>query len=423
MAIGKISSSFAPLVFIGLMFYTIGFTLGINSFLIPVINGTLGISSALANLVIASTFSTFIIFAYPALKTIKKIGYKHTMSLSLLIFTLGLLLYILSAYKKSFILFLMASFICGIGNTFLQASINPYITILGTMDSAAKRMSIMGICNKLAWPVAPVFLAWVIGKSTTEISEITDLILPFCLITSVFVLLILISFLTPIPEVKAIGEDNNTDCAYASGKTSIWQFPHLILGALSMFLYVGVEVVVLSTLVEYANSLRLPNAAYYAWIPSIGLMAGYSVGIIAIPKFISQAKALLVSVSIAIAGTICVVFSPAAISIWFILFIALGCSLILPALWPLAMGDLGKFTKDGSTLLVIANVGGAIVPTIFGFVKENTGIQNAYWVCIPCFLFILYYGLIGYKIRSVKTQKRFSDFDNLQIQKGNQSIK
>jgi len=416
MTISKQTNISAPLVFIGLMFFTIGFALGINSFLIPVINGTLGVSSAYANLVIAATFSTFIIFAYPASKTIKKIGYKHTMSLSLLIFTSGFSLYIFSANYKSFTLFLIASFICGIGNTFLQASINPYITILGPLESAAKRMSLMGICNKLAWPVAPVFLAWVIAKNTTEISEISDLILPFYIIIGIFILLGLISLLAPLTEVKAIGEDNNSECTYASDKTSIWQFPHLIIGAISMFLYVGVEVVVLSTLVEYANSLQLPDAANYTWIPSIGLMVGYLFGIIAIPKFISQAKALLVSVSIAITGTICVLFSPAAISIWFILMIALGCSLILPALWPLAMADLGKFTKAGSSLLVMANVGGAIVPTIFGFVKENIGIQNAYWICIPCFLFILYYGLIGYKIRSVKIQKRFSDFDILQIQ-------
>lgn len=280
------------------------------------------------------------------------------MSLSLLIFTFGLLLYILSAYNKNFMLFLIASFVSGIGNTFLQASINPYITILGPMESAAKRMSMMGICNKLAWPVAPVFLTWVIGKNTTEISVISDLILPFYLIFGVFVLLLLLSLLAPIREVKAIGEDNNSGCTYASGKTSIWQFPHLILGAISMFLYLGVEVVVLSTMVEYANSLQLPAAANYTWIPSIGLMAGYIIGIIAIPRFISQAKALLVSVSIAIAGTICVVFTQAAISIWFILFIAMGCSLILPALWPLAMEDLGKFTKAGSSLLVMANLEG-----------------------------------------------------------------
>lgn len=328
------------------------------------------------------------------------------MALSFLFFAIGFILYILSARYKNFTLFLVASFMSGIGNTFLQASVNPYITILGPIESAARRMSIMGICNKLAWPIAPVFLAWVIGKNTTEISEISDSILPFYIIIAVFIVLGLMSLLAPLPEVKAVGEEDSSsatpECAYASGKSSIWQFPHLVLGAISLFLYVGAEVVALSTLVDYATSLHLPNAVNYSWIPSIGMVVGYICGIIAIPRFISQARALRVCASIAIAGTLCVVLAPAAFSIWFISFIALGCSLMWPALWPLAMADLGMFTKPGASLLVMAIAGGAIVPTIFGFIKDHVGTQNAYWVCLPCFLFILYYGLLGYKIRKNK---------------------
>lgn len=400
----KQANTFAPLIFVGMMFFAIGFALGINSFLIPVINGTLGVSSAQAYLILAATFSTFIIFGYPASMTIQKIGYKHTMALSFLLFAIAFVLYIFSANNKSFVLFLVASFMSGIGNTFLQASVNPYITILGPIESAARRMSIMGICNKLAWPIAPVFLAWIIGKNTTEISEISDLILPFYIIIGVFLFLGMISLIAPLPEVKAVGEDDSnnssSECVYAANKTSIWQFPHLILGAISLFLYVGAEVVALSTLVDYATSLKLSNAASYAWISSIGMVVGYILGIIAIPKFISQAKALRVCALIAIIGTICVVLSPAAISIWFISLIALGCSLMWPALWPLAIADLGKFTKAGTSLLVMAIAGGAVIPTIFGFIKDIVGTQNAYWICLPCFLFILYYGMAGYKIRT-----------------------
>ncbi|MEI6142069.1 MAG: glucose/galactose MFS transporter [Mariniphaga sp.] len=404
MTLQKQTSNFAPLAFVGMMFFAIGFALGINSFLIPVINSTLGVSSAQAYLVLAATFSTFIIFGYPASMTIKKIGYKQTMALSFMFFAVGFLLYVFSAKHNNFVLFLVASFMSGIGNTFLQASVNPYITILGPIESAARRMSIMGISNKLAWPIAPVFLAWVIGKNTTEISEISDLILPFYIIIGVFILLGVISLLAPLPEVKAVGEDDcsstSSECAYAAEKTSIWQFPHLILGVIALFLYVGAEVIALSTLVDYATNLKLPNAANYAWIPSVGMVVGYICGIITIPKFISQAKALRVCASIAIAGTICVVLSTAANSIWFISLIALGCSLMWPALWPLAMADLGKFTKAGASLLVMAIAGGAVVPLIFGFIKDIVGTQSAYWVCLPCFLFILYYGLIGYKIRT-----------------------
>jgi glucose/galactose transporter len=393
-----------PLVFIGMMFFSIGFALGINSFLIPVLNSTLGVSSGESYLILAATFSTFIIFGYPASRTIAKIGYKKTMSLSFLLFALAFALYIPSAKNESFFLFLVASFFSGIGNTFLQASVNPYITILGPMESAAKRMSIMGICNKLAWPVAPVFLAFVIGKDTTD-TLISDLYLPFYIIIGVFVLLGLISLMAPLPEVKAAGEDSSDpeDCPYAADKTSIWQFPHLLLGALALFLYVGVETIALGTLVDYASWLQLPNAASYSWISPIAMVAGYICGILFIPKYLSQANALIICSVLGITGSVLVVLTPAAMSIWFVALMALGCSLMWPALWPLAMTDLGRFTKTGSSLLVMAIAGGAIIPTIYGFLKDAIGAQYSYWIALPIYLFILYYGVSGYKIRTSKS--------------------
>lgn len=389
-----------PMMVIGLMFFAIGFALGINSYLVPLLNKALHISSGESYLVIAATFSSFLIFGYPASLVIGKIGYKNTMALSFLMFAVGFYLFIPSAKMESLPLFLLASFISGMGNTFLQASVNPYITILGPIESAAKRMSIMGICNKLAWPIAPLFLSLVIGKSVGD-AQLTDINLPFYIIIGVFILLGIMAFASPLPEVKAAGEDEDSaeDCPYAANKTSIWQFPHLLLGCLALFLYVGVETISLGTLVDYANSLKLPNAALYAWIAPIGMVIGYICGTIFIPKYLSQAKALKICSIVAIIGSLLVVLAPAAISIWFISLMALGCSLMWPALWPLAMTDLGKFTKAGSSLLVIAIVGGALIPTIFGFMKDSMGAQNAYWICLPCFLYILYYGLSGYKIR------------------------
>ena len=130
------------------------------------------------------------------------------------------------------------------------------------------------------------------------------------------------------------------------------------------------------------------------------MVIGYICGIIFIPKYLSQANALMICSILGIAGAILVVLTPAAMSIWFIGFMALGCSLMWPALWPLAIADLGRFTKTGSSLLVMAIAGGAIIPTLFGFVKDSFGAQNAYWIALPCFLFILYYGVSGYKIRT-----------------------
>lgn len=388
-----------PLAFVGMMFFSLGFALGINSFLIPVLQTSLSLSSGVAYLLLAATFLPFIIFGYPAAKTISVIGYKKTMALSFLIFAAAFVLFVFSAKQNSFPLFLLASFVSGAANAYLQASVNPYITILGPLESAAKRISMMGICNKLAWPVAPLFFAMVVANPDNV--QIADLYVPFYIIIAVFLGLGVISLLAPLPEVTAAGEDESSaaDCPYAAKKTSIWQFPHLVLGALTLFIYVGVETLSLSTAVDYAKSLQLANPDLYAWIPSIGMVIGYICGIIFIPKYMSQDMAMRICAWIGVLGSLAIVLMPAEISIWAIFLMALGCSLMWPALWPLAMADLGKFTKAGAGLLTMAIAGGAVIPTVFGFLKDATTPQQAYWLALPCFLFILYYGVAGYKIR------------------------
>ncbi len=389
-----------PLAFVGIMFFAIGFALGVNSFLIPTLKSSLSLPSGVAYLLLAATFVPFLIFGLPASMTIGRIGYKKTMALSFGIFAFAFVLFVLSAKTENFLLFLTASFVSGAANAYLQASVNPYITILGPIDSAAKRMSIMGICNKLAWPVAPLFFTLLVPDATHV--GISDLYLPFYIIIAVFIFLGLLSFMAPLPEVKATGEDSDdvTDCPYAAGKTSIWQFPHLVLGAITLFIYVGVETLSLSTAVDYATSLGLKNADTYAWIPSIGMVLGYICGIIFIPKVLSQEMAMRICAVIGVLGALALVLLPASVSIWMIFLMALGCSLMWPALWPLAMADLGKFTKAGSGLLTMAIAGGAVIPTVFGFMKDVLPMQQAYWLAVPCFLFILYYGISGYKIRT-----------------------
>lgn len=394
------NSYILPLFLVGIMFFAIGFALGINSYLIPLLEQTLQISSAKSYLVLAATFSSFLIFGYPASLVIKRIGYRKTMSLSFILFALGFFLYIPSAKIGSLPLFLVASFISGMGNTFLQASVNPYVTILGPIESAAKRISFMGIANKLAWATAPMFLAFMIGKDVSNVS-LVDTQTSFLFIISVFILLGIFAYFAPLPEVEAAGESEESaeDCPYAANKTSIWQFPHLLLGVLALFLYVGVETVSLGTLIDYAQSINLPNPEIYAWIAPIGMTVGYLAGIILIPKYISQSLALLVVSIVALVGSLLVVITPPEISILLIFFIALGCSLMWPAIWPLAMSDLGRFTKTGSSLMVIAIVGGALIPILYGYFKDLFGPQNAYWIAPPIFIYILYYAVRGHKIR------------------------
>ena len=195
-----------PLAFVGMMFFAIGFALGINSFLMPVLERSMEMSASESNLLLAATFVPFLIFGIPATKCIEAIGYKKTMALSFIIFAIAFGLFIQAAATESIVWFLFASFICGAANAVLQASVNPYVTILGPIESAAKRISIMGICNKLAWPATTLFITLVIGKTIDQI-KMEDLFQPFGIIVGIFVVLGIIALMAPLPEVKAAGED------------------------------------------------------------------------------------------------------------------------------------------------------------------------------------------------------------------------
>lgn len=393
-----------PMAFIGLMFFTCGFALGINSLLVPVLKVSLQVTSMKAYMLIGATFLPFLIFGYPAGMLISKIGYKHTMASAFAMFSLAFAVFILSAKEESFVLFLVASFACGAANTFLQAAINPYVTILGPTESAARRISIMGMINKLAWPVSPLFIAFVVGNS--DHIAVADLTKPFAVIIGLFILLGVISFFAPLPEVKAVGEDNKEEdaesqkvSAYANSKHSIFQFPHLVLGSLAIFFYVGAETIVLGTLIDYANELGLSHPENYSWIAPICISVGYLSGIIFIPKYLSQTRALQICSLVALVGTALVVFLPGTLSIYCIGIMALGCSLMWPAFWPLALMDLGKFTKEGSSLLTMGLIGGAVITVLFGLLKDIADIQWAYSICLVSFAYIVFYAFKGYKLR------------------------
>lgn len=391
-----------PLAIIGLFFFSIGFALGINSYLMPVLKNAMHISGAASSLLLAATFIPFLLFGIPATHCIRLIGYKRTMALSFAIFAVAFALFILAAKQNSLTWFLIASFVSGAANAVLQASVNPYVTILGPLDSAARRISCMGISNKLAWPVTTLFITLVIGKGIGD-TQLSDLYMPFTIIIAIFLLLGVVALLAPLPDVKAAGEDENDTTAssnsYADGKTSILQFPHLLLGCLALFLYVGVETISLATATGYAQSLGL-EGDNYGFIPSVGMIVGYVCGVIFIPRYLSQAAAMRICAIIALVGSIVVAVVPNPVfSVCCIFLMALGCSLMWPALWPLAMADLGKFTKAGSSLLTMAIAGGAVMPWLQGLVQDAFSYQTSYWVSVPCFLFILYYGLAGYKVR------------------------
>ncbi len=401
-----------PLMIVGIMFFVIGFGIGISGFLTPALKDAFKLSTGQSYLVTAAIFSAFVIFGGPAGSIIKKIGYRKSMTLAFFVMALGMILFVPSANAVSFPLFLVALFVGGIGNTLLQASVNPYVTIIGPQESAAMRMSLMGIMNKSAWWLAPVFLGLFIDLQEVKLE---DVILPFYIVTAILATLGVFAYFAPLPEVKAEGEDEEDDkeevkSTYASGKTSVTQFPHLIMGVIALFLYVGVETLPMASIIDFAKATfkNIENPESYSKFVTIGLVVGYLFGVVAIPKYVSQTQALKAFSIIGIASSLFLILSPAQYSFYGLLFISFANSLMWPAIWPLAIADLGKFTKDGASLLVMAIVGGAVIPLIFGFLVDAVkttevvtvaNYQTAYWVLVPAYVFILYFAVAGHKIR------------------------
>lgn len=404
-----------PLAIIGIMFFVIGFGVGISGFLTPALKNALNLSTSQSYLVTAAIFSAFVVFGAPAGILIKKVGYKKAMMIAFFIMALGMWFFVPSSKAESFPLFLVALFIGGIGNTVLQAAVNPYVTIVGPVDSAAMRISLMGILNKLAWWMAPVFLGIFIDLNNVQI---TDIQLPFYIVTGILIFLGIFTILMPLPEVKAEGEDEANEKetnSYAANKTSIWQFPHLLLGVLALFIYVGVETLPMVSIIDFAKATfgDMPNLEGYSKFVTIGLVAGYLFGVVAIPKIISQTKALVLFTCIGIASSVLLISMPPKWAFYALILVSFANSLMWPAIWPLAIKDLGKFTKTGSSLLVMGIVGGAVIPFIYGLIVDsihktseisgaNPGVsefQKAYAILIPCYLFILYFALKGHKIR------------------------
>lgn len=400
-----------PLLIVGVLFFVIGFGVGISGFLTPFLKDALHLTIAQSYLVTAAIFSAFVVFGTPAGWVIKKVGYKKSIVFSLLIMAIGMVLFVPSASMASFPVFLLALFVGGIGNTLLQASLNPYVTIVGPHESAAMRMCLMGIMNKLAWWLAPVFLGLFLDLKNVQLCEVS---VPFYIVTGILIALSVFVYYAPLPEVKAAGEDETdetVDISYAANKTSVFQIPHLLLGVLALFLYVGVETLPMASIIGFAKAIfgdKVTNPEGYAKYVPIGMFIGYILGVIMIPRLISQSNALKLFAIIGLVASTLVVVVPGNIGIYCLIAVGFANSIMWGTIWPLAIADLGKFTKTGASLLVMGIVGGAVIPLVFGFfidfikVSEMPAVsdyQHGYLMLIPAYLFILYFGTIGYKIR------------------------
>ncbi len=408
----------SDILIIGILFFIFGFVTWLGSILIPYLKIACELTTFESYLVAFSFYISYTIMAIPSAWVLRKTGSKNGMSLGLFIMALGALLFIPAAITRWYPLFLLGLFIQGAGLTILQSASNPYITKLGPAESAAKRISIMGICNGIAGVMAPIILGAIILSdadlleqklsalnATERITELEALasrvIFPYIIMMIVLIMLALLIYFSALPELDTDEEDEATSAANAN-KKSILQFPHLLLGVLTVFLYVGVEVIAVDTIFSFATSqgIAASQATYFASFTILNMLVGYVIGIICIPRFIKQDHALKLSAMAGIAFALIALFTGGSTSVIFISLLGLANSLIWPSIWPLAISSLGRFTKTGSSLLIMAIGGGAVLPLLYGHLAEDLNPQVAYWMVIPCYLFILYYAASAHKIRT-----------------------
>lgn len=410
------------LFLIGCLFFIFGFITWSNSQLIPYLKIACELTDTQSYFVATAFFAAYFFMSIPSSYVLKATGFKKGMSVGLLVMAVGALLFIPAAGSRNYPLFLTGLFIIGSGLALLQTASNPYVTVLGPIESAASRISIMGICNKVAGILAVLILGKITLSNVDELKaklltldplqkaqELDQLaakvIGPYTIIAISLTALAVILFFVNLPEIK---EEESTadlnDQAAAQGRT-VWDYPHLIMGAVAIFFYVGVEVISYDTFTGFGEALgyKLDTAKQFASYTGYGLLIGYVFSIFAIPKLISQRMALLIATLLSISVVLLAMFTKGDTAVVCFAILGFSNSVMWPAIWPLALTGVGRFTKLGGALLVMGIVGGAVLPPIYGKVAELLGSkQLAYVLMIPCYLYLLYYAVKGYKVRKAK---------------------
>ena len=412
---------------IGLLFFIFGFVSWVNAILIPYFKIACELTNFQSYLVTFAFYISYFIVSVPASYLLKKTGFKKGMLIGFLAMSIGAFIFIPAALTRVYEIFLLGLFTIGVGLAILQTAANPYITVLGPKESAAQRISIMGIFNKGAGILAPLIFAAVILKATdTDLFRalntmneaekdialddfIQRVIVPYaCVGTVLFGLGLFVRF-SPLPEINT-EQETPAVAAANSTKKSIFEFPHLILGALAIFLHVGTQVIAIDTIIGYANSMNIDllEAKVFPSYTLFATICGYILGIICIPKYISQVNALrfctllgaLLTLLIQLVnGQVTFLSHTADLSIWMVVLLGFANSLVWAGIWPLALDGLGKFTKLGASVMIMGLCGNAIMPLFYGHFADVSDERLAYWVLFPCYLYLVFYAFKGHALR------------------------
>ncbi|MBL7916635.1 MAG: sugar MFS transporter [Bacteroidia bacterium] len=416
----KSYSGIPPIFILGALFFIFGFVTWLNGTLIPYLKIACELNNFESLLVAFAFYISYFVMALPSSYVLKKTGFRKGMMLGLIVMAIGALIFIPAALTRTYALFLLGLFIIGTGLSVLQTAVNPYVTIVGPIESAAKRISIMGICNKIAGVIAPIALGAVILSDADQlVASLADMatevknellnglarrvILPYSLMAVVLAGLSMMIYFSPLPEIDPENETDEAADNHSQHKT-VLSFPNLVLGVIALFLYVGAEVIAGDTIGNFGISqgIAIADAKFFTSYTLVAMVIGYIIGIVAIPKYISQNTALAGSAIIGIIFSVLAIQTTGYTAVLFIALLGLANALMWPAIWPLAINGLGKFTRTGAALLIMAIAGGALLPLGYGYLAdlESIGIQNAYWILVPCYLFILFYSRSGYRMKS-----------------------
>jgi FHS family L-fucose permease-like MFS transporter len=423
------------MIFISLLFFILGFVTWLNGSLIPFLKIVCELSDFQALWVTFAFYIAYTVMALPSAAVLSRIGYKNGMTLSLGVMAVGALMFIPAAKSSYYGLFLLALFTLASGMTLMQTAINPYIVCIGSRESAAMRISIMGLFNKGAGIVVPlVFTALILSgidkysnlalaaldQSAREIlrAELSSrLVIPYAIMAGGLLIFMAIIHFSSLPELREEEHENTS----AVTRFGVLQYPQLVLGAIALFAYVGVEVIAGDTIGLYGHHLGVPNFAVLTSYTMGFMVLGYLLGVTSIPKFLSQKNALILSAVSGIVFTFGVALSSATDNtisqnligwagvplvpntVMFLAMLGFANALVWPSIWPLALEGLGKYTASGSALLIMGIAGGALLPMAYGQISDTSNSQAAYWVMLPCYLCILFYAFKGHKIRSWKS--------------------
>ncbi|WP_316787247.1 sugar MFS transporter [Pedobacter frigiditerrae] len=414
-----------PMVICCALFFIFGFVTWANGTLIPFLKLALNLETDLqAFFVTFASYIAYFFLALPSSWILQKIGFKNGLVLGMVILGVGSLIFIPAADNRSYGLFLTGIFIQGSAMALLQTAVNPYLSIIGPIDSAAARISIAGLCNKGAGVLVPIIFGVLFLKNSAEttarINATTDInaknaILdellqrvhtPYIVLAVVFVLFAVLIKFVNLPEVEA-EEDIIDETSKVKAKSSIFQYPHLFLGAFAIFCCVAVEVMAGDGIATYGRELNInPDIVRFSTsFTLICMLVGYVIGIIAIPKIISQQMALRICAVLGVTLTFVSSFSTGNLSFYSVALLGLANSLMWPAIFPLGIKGLGRFTKTGSAIMIMGIAGGALVLPIYGFLKDtlNIDFQHAFlYTLLPAYLFIIFFAIRGHKAGSGK---------------------